>query len=790
MTNRQPIVTAIWDGKYRFKLPDGTPLEQTIEESFLRVVKGVYKNDLISPDELDDLDIESFIPDTPAKTALYLMCRRALCPAGRIQAGAGTDKRVTLINCFVCPDIEDSMETEKGGNSQGIMDALKVSSLTQQMGGGIGMDFSTLRPRGALVKRTGSESSGPLHFMDMWNAMCATVMSSGSRRGAMMATLSCDHPDLLDFIIAKQQSGRLTNFNVSVLVTDEFMEAVREDRDWELGFGVPRANGKHVEIKHVNGKPWYVYSRYKAKDLWDKITRSTFDYAEPGVIFISRVNEMNNLHYIEYIHCTNPCGEQPLPPNGDCNLGAVNLAVMVLDPFGDNPVFDFNILKETVAVGVRFLDNVLDVTMFPTEEQHQEAINKRRTGLGITGLANMLQQMKLNYASEGARTLVEEVMRTIRDSAYEASVSLARERGPFPAFDCEKYLLGKFIATLPERIKDDIAEFGIRNGVLLTIAPTGTTSIYYDNISSGIEPTFSWKYKRKVLQPDGSFSDFEEVFDYGYLKYTEICGSRDVKDLPAYMVSALDLKVEHHVRMQAICQKFVDSSISKTINCPVDMSFEDFQDVYTLAYDLGCKGCTTYRPSGVRGSVLSVSDDKDSKDKKVEPPQVRPDELTGITYKVRWPGQEHAIYVTMNDIVDADGMRRPFEIFVNSKSVEHQDWIMGLTRLASAVFRKGGEVGFLVEELIQVHSAMGGFYVDQKYVPSPVALIGHVIARHFEKIGIIKKDKKDQSIEQPVQKTEEQRTPIGKICPKCQAPTLIKKEGCEECLSCDYSKCS
>lgn len=625
-----------------------------------------------------------------------------------------------------------------------------------------------------------------------------------------MATLSCDHPDLEEFITAKHERGRLTHFNVSVLVTDDFMIAVRNDQEWDLGFSVPRADGDHVVTKERNDRPWFVYSRHRARDLWQLITSSTYRYAEPGVIFIDRVNQWNNLWYCEYIHCTNPCGEQPLPANGDCNLGAVNLAVMVEDPFTDRAEVNYDLVRDTTRIGVRFLDNVLDVTQYPTEEQKAEALSKRRVGLGITGLGNLLQQMRIRYGSVDAVDITENIMSVIRDTAYSTSVELAKERGPFPLFNSTKYLEGQFVQTLPNRILDAIGRDGIRNGVLLTIAPTGTTSIYYGNVSSGLEPTFAWWYQRKVIRADGTMEEFEHVEDYGYRLYQRKFGKSGellaFDSLPGYMVTALELSVKDHLVMQEVCQKYIDASISKTINCPEEMTLEEFQDVYRMAYDMGLKGCTTYKPSPERGSVMSISRSQHLNEAVLisEEPTVdetralvvsRPAELDGCTYKVRWPSLDQAFYVTMNDYVDEKGERRPFEIFINSKSVKHHEWITALTRTISAIFRRGGDVTFLLEELEQVHSSVGGHWIDGKYVPSLVAMIGSVVRQHFRKIGLLDEEEAASSQDPEdvedaeVQAEEEKAPPSGEICPRCQAPTLYHREGCATCGSCGYSDC-
>lgn len=771
----QEITNWTWHEKYRHKKLNGATTENSIFDTHERVVKGVYALDLLNEEH--------------ATKALVAMMEQTWCPAGRIHAGAGTDSRVTLINCFVSPDIEDSMQTERNSNSKGIGEALIVAMLTQQMGGGIGMDFSTLRPDGAVVGRTNSVSTGPLPFMGMWDAMCTTIKSSGARRGAMMGVMLISHPDVRKFIVAKRTKGVFENFNVSVLVTDAFMRALDKGEDWDLKFHIPRADGKHVDVYTENGKTMYVYERLPARELWDEITRNTFEYAEPGIIFIDRVNERNNLWYCEEIHATNPCGEQPLPPNGDCNLGAINLARLVRSPF-NKPTFDFAELEKVARIGVRFLDNVIDVTQFPTEEQRLEALNKRRTGLGITGLGNALQQMQIRYGSKAAIEFTGLVMETIRNAAYRESIELAKERGPFPMFDQFNYSQAAFIRSLPKDIREDIHKYGIRNSVILTIAPTGTTSMYYGNVSSGIEPTFAWKYKRKAREADGSYREFQEVYDYGYLLYKNIIGHVDGEPLPDYMVSALELTVDEHLVMQAVCQEFVDSSISKTINCPADMKFEDFQNVYTKAYEMGCKGCTTYRPSDVRGWVLST----ETETKKEEPVaclpcivvEPRPEELEGTTYKVKYPRLEHAFYITINDYIAGD-QRRPFEIFINSKSVNHQEWITALTRMISAIFRRGGDVTFIVEELSQVFSSQGGAFVNKKYVPSLVALIGSTIEQHFKKIGLLQNDAPQVEVAAAVAAPTES---LGEACPSCSSPTLIKQEGCGKCTSCGYSECS
>jgi ribonucleoside-diphosphate reductase alpha chain len=639
-----------------------------------------------------------------------------------------------------------------------------------QQGGGIGYDFSTLRPKGAPVKGVGADASGPLSFMDVWDAMCRTIMSAGARRGAMMATMRCDHPDIEAFIAAKREPGRLRNFNLSVLVTDAFMQAVDEDAEWHLMFG---------------GR---VYSTLRARALWDSITRATYDYAEPGVLFIDRINARNNLAYCETIQSTNPCAEQPLPPYGACLLGSVNLARLVRSPFTETAHIDEAELADLVSVAVRMMDNTIDASGFPLEEQRREAQAKRRIGLGVTGLADALMMTGLRYGSVAAADQAGEWARQINRSAYLASAALAREKGAFPLFDAAPYLAGETVRELDEDVREQIAAHGIRNALLTSIAPTGTISLVADNVSSGIEPVFALAYTRKVLQPDGSRIE-EEVSDYALRRFRTLHG-QDAK-LPNYFVTAQDLSPQEHVRMQASVQRYVDSAISKTVNVPEDIAFEAFQAVYLDAYRSGCKGCTTYRPNAITGSVLEVKP-AEPVASATQPPvstgpelMVRSEKLLGATYKLRWPDSEHAMYVTINDI-EQDGIRRPFEIFVNSKNLEHYAWVVALTRMISAVFRRGGEVAFVAEELKQVFDPRGGQWSNGRYVGSLVAAIGDVIERHMIDTGFL------QPVEKFVAKLSAAPaavTALGPLCPKCSQPGLVREAGCLSCVHCGWSKC-
>ena len=746
-----PIAEQIWDMKYRLKTADDEPIDSCVEESWRRVAKDLAR-----------VEAEPGIWEEKFYAALEDF---KFLPAGRIAAGAGTQRKVTLFNCFVMGTVPDDMG--------GIFDMLKEAALTMQQGGGIGYDFSTIRPKGALVKGVAADASGPLSFMDVWDSMCRTIMSAGSRRGAMMATLRCDHPDIEDFIAAKSDPARLRMFNVSVLVTDPFMAAVKADDDWDLVF---------------EGR---IYKTLSARKLWDQIMQSTYEFAEPGVIFIDRINQANNLSYCETIAATNPCGEQPLPPYGACLLGSINLARLVEAPFERGAQLSAAALQDLVATAVRMMDNVVDASNFPLEAQALEARNKRRIGLGVTGLADALLMLGLRYGSEAAARQTEDWLHAIARAAYLASVQLAKEKGAFPLFEADPYLASGAMQGMDEDVRAEIATHGIRNALLTSIAPTGTISLYAGNVSSGIEPVFAYAYTRKVLQKDGSRSE-EEVVDYAVQMWRDKFGDAD---LPDYFVNAQTLAPKDHVKMQAAAQKWVDSSISKTINCPEDISFEAFKEVYSAAYESGCKGCTTYRPNAVTGSVLSVSEsskttpetDQGAEVIYMSEPLDRPQALEGQTYKLKWPDSEHAIYLTVNDVV-VNGHRRPFEVFINSKNMEHFAWTVALTRMISAVFRRGGDVSFVVEELKAVFDPRGGAWIKGKYIPSILAAIGGVLETHMVAIGFLEGEglglKQDPQAVMPAGASGK-----GKACSSCGQYDLRMVEGCMTCASCGYSKC-
>ena len=760
------IAHQIWDMKYRLKQPDGTPVDGDVAATWARVAMAASQAEAL---------------ETRREHALQFagaLAGHRFLPAGRILAGAGTGRAVTLFNCFVMGTIADSMD--------GIFSNLREAALTLQQGGGIGYDFSTLRPKGAPVIGVGADASGPVSFMEVWDSMCRTIMSAGSRRGAMMATLACDHPDIETFIDAKRTPGRLSNFNLSVLVSERFMDAVKTDAPWELVFAGT------------------VYKTLRARELWDRIMRSTYEYAEPGVIFIDRINQQNNLGYCETIRATNPCGEQPLPPYGACLLGSINLAKLVKNPFEENAHLDLEAVENLTRTAVRLLDDVIDISRFPLEAQRAEAFAKRRIGLGVTGLADALIFCRTKYGSPESIALIENWLSTLSHAAYRASVELAREKGAFPLFDAEEFLARPFIEVLPDDIRAAIAAHGIRNGLLTSIAPTGTISLFAGNVSSGIEPVFAYSYRRNILLPDGVRRE-ETVSDYAVRGFHARFG--ETTALPDYFVSAQTLAPEDHLAVQAAAQKYIDSSISKTINVPAAISFEAFKDIYARAYELGCKGCTTYRPNEVTGSVLTVSEtpepvlDEPSLPLEMPPrpresggivymtrPLDRPDVLFGQTYKIKWLDADHAFYITVND-VEKEGRRRPFEVFINSKNMEAYGWTLALTRMISAVFRRGGDVSFVVDELKAVFDPRGGQWMEGHYVPSLLAAIGEVIERHLVAIGFMApRDGIVVGEERKVVAVAAEGAP-ARSCPRCGSRSFVKLEGCDSCVSCGYSKC-
>jgi ribonucleoside-diphosphate reductase alpha chain len=640
--------------------------ENSAEDIYERVARG-----LASAEQNPEEWIEPF------RKAL----ERGFIGAGRIMSAAGTEIKATLINCFVQP-VGDSMTGVDENGYPGIMDALGQASETMRRGGGVGYDFSRIRPKGALVKGTHSQASGPLSYMETFNAMCNTVESAGARRGAQMGVLRCDHPDVRDFIVAKNTPGRLNQFNLSVGVTDEFMEAVEGDKDWQL---IHKAAPSDTSGKYQREDGMWVYATLKARELFRLMMEQTYDHAEPGILFIDRMNAENNLWYCEKIEATNPCAEQPLPPYGACCLGSINLTKFVIMPFQDEAHFDFDAFKETVATSIRMLDNVLDVTLYPLPQQRESSHSKRRIGLGFTGLGDALIMMGLQYNHEAGRAIAEDIAMTMRDKAYMASVELAKEKGAFPLFDAEKYLASGFAKRLPENIRDMIRKHGIRNSHLLSIAPTGTISLAFgDNASNGIEPAFSWFYNRKKRMADGSHKEYV-VEDHAYRMYRELGGT---EKLPKEFVSALEISVADHVRMLEVVQPYVDTSISKTVNIPADYPFADFADLYMVAWKAGLKGLSTYRPNSVLGAVLSVPAAPEAKAKEVKEEvdadrrMVIRDIPEPVLGSLRWPGRPklpHGNESWTYMVEEAGG--RSYAIFVghvtNGRPHAFEVWVNG-----------------------------------------------------------------------------------------------------------------
>lgn len=807
--------------------------ESRIDDIYRRVARGVARAE---PEALRK----------QAEAEFFDNFRRGALGAGRIMSAAGTGIEATLINCFVQP-VGDAIQGVDENGLPGIYVALLQAAETMRRGGGVGYNFSAIRPKGARVHSTGSSASGPCSYMDVFDASCRTVESAGSRRGAQMGILDCTHPDLLEFIVAKQTKGRWNNFNVSVAVSDEFMQAVADDATWQLVHRAEpspalRASG---DLRQREDGMW-VYREVQAKEVWDTIMRSTYDVAEPGVVFMSRMNDDNNLRAVETIRATNPCGEQPLPAYGCCNLGPLNLTRFVRSAFAQRhvgtPSFDWEALAKTTRIQVRFLDDVLDVTLWPLPEQASEAQAKRRIGVGFTGLGDTLVMLGIRYDSPEGREFATRVARTMRDEAYRASVELARERGAFPLFNAAQYLEeGTFASRLPEDIKTEIRSTGIRNSHLLSIAPTGTVSLAFaDNASNGIEPAFSWTYQRTKRMADGGRQTFA-VEDHAYRLYRELGG--DVKALPDYFVNALEMSAHDHLEMMAAVQPFVDTSISKTVNVPADYPFDAFQDLYFEAWRRGLKGLATYRPNETLGAVLSVAPEQtpsDSPDSELEldPLRIAIDhrprgELPAIIEKVEYLTQagKKSLYVAVS-FIEVTGrlggedvtIERPIEFFIpTGQRDESQQWITATMRSLSLAAR-GGFVARNLQDMRKVSWDRGQVRLGDverldghrspRWHDSEVAALAYAIQQILYRRGFL--DREGNQVPsrvlsqrrsnghtdwQPALDSGDDFTELvhgeassgdphslmpmhGRKCSTCGANAVIRKDGCDFCTAC------
>lgn len=795
----QPISLDVLSEKYL------KPGETTADELYQRVARALAS-------------VEK--PELRAKyESLFLANLKAgAIGAGRIMSAAGTDIQATLINCFVQP-VGDCIQGVDDEGFPGIYEALREAAETMRRGGGVGYDFSRIRPKGAQVKATASMASGPCSYMNVFDQSCSTVESAGARRGAQMGVLRIDHPDVHEFITAKRTPGRWNNFNVSVGVSDAFIQAVQNNAPWELVHKARPGAALLAQGAHQRADGLWVYATVPARELWDTIMKSAYDFAEPGILFLGRINEDNNLHYCEDIAATNPCGEQPLPSYGCCDLGPIILTRFVRHPFGFGGVaaFDFDAFTQAVALQVRALDNVLDVTYWPLPQQRDEAMAKRRIGVGFTGMGNTLAMLCLRYDLPEGRTMAARIAECMRDAAYAASVDLAREKGVFPKFDATGYLAeGTFASRLPESLQAAIRAHGIRNSHLLSIAPTGTVSLAFaDNASNGIEPPFSWMYKRKKRESDGSTTEYA-VEDHAWRLYRELGG--DVNALPDYFVSALAMSAQDHIAMMEAVQPFVDTAISKTVNIPADYPYEDFKDLYLQAWRARLKGLATYRPNSILGSVLETHAEPAPAPAAVAAPapaappvdpmrtviESRPQGgLSAVAEKLEyWTQEGHkTLYLIVSFLPVPTGVGnrtvdRAIEFFMPvGQSGESQQWITSSMRLLSLAAR-GGFLERALSDMRKVAWDRGpvrlGTHRKDDGTLVPMWHDSEVAAMAYAIQNILARRVADP-VQQQLPLDEPTPPPVavpqamaGKKCSECGAHAVIRKDGCDYCTQCGH----